>query len=163
MAVKENDWFAINLLNEDVNALDLVSNDINSSNTALQSREYYKSLKDVQEVFKNKDTGKFDEKAFNKAYDSALYTYNRMATTDYEKELLNNMEQDPDYWLDPGAKIRSTSATISLSDDPYHRGAGLSGLWSVSNPNWSVREIAQSQEVEDENGNSLGWTPNDHA
>ena len=118
MAVKENDWFAINLLNEDVNALDLVSNDINSSNTALQSREYYKSLKDVQEVFKNKDTGKFDEKAFDKAYDSALYTYNRMATTDYEKELLNNMEQDPDYWLDPGAKIRSTSATISLSDDP---------------------------------------------
>ena len=163
MAVKENDWFAINLLNEDVNALDLVSNDINSSNTALQSREYYKSLKDVQEVFKNKDTGKFDEKAFNKAYDSALYTYNRMATTDYEKELLNNMEQDPDYWLDPGAKIRSTSATISLSDDPYHRGSGLSGLWSVSDPNWSVREIAQSQEVEDENGNSLGWTPNDHA
>lgn len=162
MAVKENDWFAINLLNDDVNALDLVSNNITVENTGLQSREHYKSLKSVQEKFKT-NSGKFDEVAFNKAYDSALYTYNNLATEDYEKKLLTSMEQDPDYWLDPGAKVRSTSATISLSEDPYHRGAGLSGLQSISDPNWSVREIAQAQEATDEEGNGLGWTPNDHA
>ena len=162
MAVKENDWFAINLLNNDVNTLDLISNNITVENTGLQSREHYKSLKDVQDKFKT-NSGKFDEIAFNKAYDSALYTYNNLATEDYEKRILSSMEQDPDYWLEPGANIRSTSATISLSDDPYHRGAGLSGLQSVSDPNWTVREIAQTQEATDENGNGLGWTPNDHA
>ena len=96
MAVKENDWFAINLLNDDVNALDLVSNNITVENTGLQSREHYKSLKSVQEKFKT-NSGKFDEVAFNKAYDSALYTYNNLATEDYEKKLLTSMEQDPDY------------------------------------------------------------------
>lgn len=162
MANKTNDWFAINLLNDDVNKLDLVAENINSDNTFMQSKEYYKGLNEVQEKFRT-DTGKFDEKAFDEEYASALATYNQLATEDFEKDILSSMEQHPDYWFEPSSPIRDVSATVTLSDDPYHRGMGLSGLRSVSDPNWSVREIAQAQEATDENGNGLGWSPNDHA
>lgn len=163
MAVKENDWFAINLLNKDVDALDLVANDINAENTTMFTSEHYKDLPAVREAFKDSQTGKFDETAFNNAYNSALYTYNQMANTDYEDALIKTIEKDPDDWFDTSAKIRDVSATVTLSDDPYHRGAGLSGLQSISDPNWSTREIAQAQEATDENGVGLGWSPNDHA
>lgn len=162
MSNKTNDWFAINLLNEDVNMLDLAAEGINSDNTSMQSKEYYQNLKDVREKFKT-NTGGFDEQAFDKAYEGALYTYNQLATEDFEKELIDSMEKHPDYWFEPTAPIRDVSATVSLSSDPYHKGYGLSGLTSVSDPNWSVREIAQAQEATDENGNGLGWSPNDHA
>lgn len=161
MAVKQNDWFAINLMNDNVDTLDLMAQGITADNTSMGSRESYKQLKDVQDKFKTA-SGKFDEDAFNKMYDSCLLTYNSLANNEFEKSFLKSVEQHPNYWLDPDAPVLNTNATVTLSDDPYHRGMGLSGLQSISDPNWTVREIAQAQEVTDEDGNGLGWTPNDH-
>lgn len=164
MSTKTNDWFAIQMLNEDnINALDFVAQDITADNTGMGSKDYYKSLDSVQKYFTNEETGKFDETAFNQAYDSSLYTYNQFVNTDYEDALLDNIEKHPNYWMDNSSKVRNTSATVSMSDDPYHRSAGMAGIWNIGDQNWSVREIAQNQKVKDENGNDLDWSPNDVA
>lgn len=162
MAVKQNDWFAINLMNDNVDTLDLMSKGITAENTSMGSRESYKQKQQVQDKFRT-ESGKFDEDAFNKMYDSCLLTYNSLANNEFEENFLKSVEQHPNYWLDSDAPVLNTNATVSISDDPYHRGMGLSGLTSISDPNWTVREIAQAQEVRDINGNGLGWTPNDHA
>lgn len=162
MAVKQNDWFAINLMNDNVDTLDLMSKGITAENTSMGSRESYKQKQQVQDKFRT-ESGKFDEDAFNKMYDSCLLTYNSLANNEFEENFLKSVEQHPNYWLEPDAPVLNTNATVSISDDPYHRGMGLSGLTSISDPNWTVREIAQAQEATDENGNGLGWTPNDHA
>jgi len=66
--VKQNDWMATVLTNQDTTVDDFVDNGINPTNTLLQDKEYYKDKPKIQKLFKNSD-GSFDEKNYNKFYD----------------------------------------------------------------------------------------------
>jgi len=48
---KTNDWFATLLYNQDKSIDQIINAGLNSSNTGLQSRDYYRTLDPVQNAF----------------------------------------------------------------------------------------------------------------
>ena len=60
--LKKNDFFAALVKNKDLSITDLRDNGITPENSALLSKNDYKSMPQVQEAFKD-DNGKFDEAA----------------------------------------------------------------------------------------------------
>lgn len=62
--IQQHDWGATRLLNPDKQIDFLLNEGINPTNATLQSREYYKNTRKVQETF-SKEDGTLDEKQFN--------------------------------------------------------------------------------------------------
>lgn len=163
MPTPQNDWMAINLLNEEISYTDLMANNITPDNTILRDFEYYKNIPDVREKFTN-SKGEFKEEELYAFYSSALSAYNDFTESNYIDLLVDAMEVHPNDWMNPTAKVRDTSATVRMIPDPFHRSMGQTGLWSVGEQPYSIRELAQSQKVVDyKTGEELDWSPNDHA
>ena len=72
--VKQGDWMATVLSNQNTTVEDFIDNGVNTTNTVLQSRDYYKDKPKIKKIFSNSD-GSFDERNYNKFYDQALKSY----------------------------------------------------------------------------------------
>lgn len=158
---KKNDWIAALINRPNYSLVDMYANDIKPENTGLQDKSYYKNIPQVVEKFTGED-GKFDEKKFGEFYDSALRMYNTYTDGDFLNKLINNISLSPYDWTkDHITSSRDVSAVLSPSKDPYRRSAGLRTPYSIEDPSFSMKEVAQTNKVRDENGNVLDWTPND--
>ncbi len=158
-----NDWIATLMYNQPSSVDEVFEHGITPENTDLKSIDYYKNNKTVQETFQ-KD-GKFDEETFNTFYDSALSMYNEFSSTDWTNKVINEMAKDPfDYTQPLKTEIKDLSATIVTTPyTPDRRAVGIEGIGKMSDPVFSLREIAQDNYVRDEKGNVLDWTPNQHS
>ena len=156
---KKNDWVATMLFNQPSSLDEVVANGITPENTGIQSKDYYKNIDAVQQTFTQ--NGKFDEVAFDNFYNSALKTYNEFSDKDWTERLMNEMAKDPFDWTQPlNTNVKNISATIQNGNNPERRSMSIAGIGTIGDPVFSIREIAQDNEVRDLEGNKLGWTPN---
>lgn len=160
MTNKQNDWLATLLYQPNLSIEDLNSLGITPDNTELKSRDDYKSLSAIQDAFKT-DSGNFDEKAFNNFYDSALLAYNQYADESAAGNIADNYKFDPFDWrYDKTAK--DVRATVTLDKNPMGYSIGTKSINEITDPIYSVREIAQTNRVFNyETGEFEDWTPND--
>ena len=148
------------LFNQPSSMDEVIANGVTPDNTGIQSKDYYKNIDAVQQTFTDQ-SGKFDEVAFDNFYKSALNMYNQFSTEDWTKKLLSEMDRDPFDWTQPlKTNVKDVSATITNASNPERRSMSIAGIGTIGDPTFSIREIAQASEVKDQNGNSLGWTPN---
>ena len=152
---KKNDWVATMLFNQPSSLDEVVANGITPENTGIQSKDYYKNIDAVQQTFTQ--NGKFDEVAFDNFYNSALKTYNEFSDKDWTERLMNEMAKDPFDWTQPlNTNVKNISATIQNGNNPERRSMSIAGIGTIGDPVFSIREIAQDNEVRDLEGNKLG-------
>lgn len=158
----QNDWVALNLLNDNVTIENLAANGINSTNTGIKPKEEYLKSKDIQEMFKN-DSGNLDEKKFNESYDQMMQSYLAFSQIDQNDWIEKNYAVDPydisrsaDDVIDDGKKyvIHSVKNPFETSFGFHEGGEGLRTL--------SVAELAQKNPYYDtEKGEFSDKSPND--
>ena len=158
---KVNDWFAARLFQPDYTLVDFYAHNITPDNSDLKPMEDYKNLPEVQEKFKDQ-SGKFDEKKFNDFYNTSLALYNQYDGEEVEKRLLEAYVHDPYEWYTPGNEtFREIGAKIVLGKNTLGDSQGIKGLLYSGPSQFSIRELAQQEKVQDQNGNELDWSPND--
>ena len=165
--LKKNDFFAILVKNQDLNITDLRDNGITPENSALLSKNDYKSMPQVQEAFKD-DNGKFDEKKFNIAYDNAQILYAHFAGDEFLGNVMENFTYSSDAWFAPkDANFRDDRPIILTNQRPADFSQGISYITKAdysATPELSIREQAQREKVvNSETGEELDYTPNDKA
>lgn len=159
---KPNDFIAasINGANENLSLDDLRYYNITPDNTGIQSKDYYKNIPKVKELF-IKD-GKFDEEKYNAWYNDTLDIYNTWANDDFENKMIDAMERSSYNIFELGNNnIADDTAKIISAKDPERTARGLTDPFSINGPSFDIREVAQANKVLDENGNELDWSPND--
>ena len=147
--VKQNDWIAINLLNQDVSFEKLVSDGVTSLNTGIRPREDYLELDSIKKAFSD-DSGKFNEAKFNEFYTNALMQYVAFSDIDQEKWLKDtftydaldiNRRKENDIKSDPVYEIRKVANPFETS---YYFHEGKEGPRSLS-----IAELAQKNKYYD--------------
>lgn len=158
---KQHDWFAASLFQPDLSTEDFYDIGITPDNAEIKSQDAYKNIPEVIEAF-SKD-GKFDDNAFDTFYNNALSSYNSYSKSEFDKKVLENYEWNPDDWMAPiGAQTRDVSAKFALGkNNPTKIQSGIEALGLNTESEFSNRELAQANEVRDEHGNKLGYTPNE--
>lgn len=146
---KEFDFLLIDLNNPDATNLDYSHNGFDGSNTQLLDRETYKKSDKIQSMFQN-ETGKFDEIAFNKAYDRALIKYQNMVMPEdaypaiysslssraYSHEALTGEEP---------VIINPHQVTVMPAMNTFEQAQGFTALNELGPRTKTVSEIAQQQ------------------
>lgn len=156
---RPNDWFATKLFQPDFSIADMYANGITPDNSELKPKDVYKDIPEVQKAFTV--DGKFDENQFDQFYNIALSQYNEYANNEFEKEFIENYQRDPYDWTKLDKPISDTRAGIVFGKNPMRTTQGIRNLHQSTDSLFSVREIAQTNLVRDEEGNILDWTPND--
>lgn len=156
---KTNDWFAARLFQPQMTAEELYANGVTPENSELKNKDDYRNIPAVIDKFTV--NGVFNDKSFNDFYDMSLSLYNEFAKTDFEKTLINQYESDPYEWWSLGNKEKDVAAKYFLENNPTKESISISGLKLETEPRYSIREIAQNVVARDQDGNSLGWTPNE--
>ena len=159
---KQNDFLAALFFQPDLTVNDLIASGINTSNSSLQNKEFYKEQPAIQDAFKDED-GKFNDVAFTNYYNSVQQMFNDAEKTSWEKAMLNSYEYDQ---LDPlapiNAKRRDMSPALVDIQNPERRAWGLVHLAKAGDPTASAREVGQQNKVFNPETNQFeDWTPND--
>ena len=95
MSTKSNDFFASVLYQSDYTLEDFKEAGITPENSSMKSKDEYKNMKAVQDIFTDQNTGVFDEKSFNQAYDQTLLIYNHYADNEQLIKAADSREYDP--------------------------------------------------------------------
>ena len=160
---KPNDWFVVNILNPTSSFEDLHQMAIMPSNTALQDKAFYREDPTIKKLFSENPQNSFDQMAFNLYYDNLVQKYNAFEKEKYSmQDLTKNLYYSEYNYVAPvNAKREKNAVQISkiFNPDSQKIGAIQPELWASSE--FSIREIAQTQEVKNQNNVGLGFTPND--
>ena len=161
MNTKENDLFLNILSNPTFSIQDFQEIGLNSSNTGIESEDYYKNNSHVQEKFKL-DNGTFDEASFHKAYQVASGIYNIMSNQDYEDSLIKQASYHRDNIFAPVTNRRE-DADLKLVElpNPLRQQNSIVQLGRLEDPKLSISEIAQTQKVYDPATGKWHDSPND--
>ena len=157
-----NDMFLATVTNPEAKTYDFLNNDVIPENTQLKERDFYKNNEYIKEKFQTPE-GKFDNNAFENAYSAALSNFNQIADDDYIKKL-DEVKYDPFTWSKPKeAKVWDVDVKFSTDYNPYKQLYSRDHVNSITESNFSLREIAQKGRVYDlktdswsESANKLG-------
>lgn len=166
MNTKKNDFFASVVYQSDFSLEDFKAAGITPENSSMKSRDEYKNMKSVQELFTDEKTGNFDEKTFNQAYDNVLLLYNQYADNEQLIKATETKEYDPWAWWneDPINKTKDVEPVLILGNNPLMETSSIVGMGLRTQSGLSTRELAQRQKIYDyESGQFLDETPNDFA
>ena len=145
---KPNDMFVASINNPNATTNDLMSLKLDANNTSLFSKDEYKATKLVQDKFKTPD-GKFDDLAFNNAYTQASNHYAQMTNDDYVKSLSQVTYSPFDVTRPKDAKTSSIDVEFSKDFNPFKQLYSRSGINSIDDSQFSLRELAQQEKVFD--------------
>lgn len=152
---KPNDILVATLNSPSATAYDLMANNILGENTSLKSRDEYKSTDYIQKAFKKED-GKFDDIAFNSAYDLAQSKYAQLTNDQYIKNLDKLVYSPFDITRPKDAKTFNVGTIYSKEINPFKELKGWTGVNSINENPLSLRELAQKSKVYDPETNT--WT-----
>ena len=158
--MKENDLFLNILDNPEFSLSDFQTIGFTADNTGVESKDYYKNNSFVQEKFTN--NGRFDEVAFNKAYETAQVAYNLLASQDYEEAMIKQASFSRDNILAPALQRRQEpDFKLITVPNPMKQQTGIVTLGKTEAPKLSIEEIAQTQKVRDLETNTWHDSPNE--
>ena len=150
---KPNDMFVASINNPNATTNDLMSLKLDANNTSLFSKADYKATKLVQDKFKTPD-GKFDDIAFNNAYAQASNHYAQMTNDDYVKSLSQVTYSPFDITRPKDAKTSSIDVEFSKDFNPFKQLYSRSGINSIDDSQFSLRELAQQSKIFDPTTNT---------
>lgn len=161
--MKENDWIVTKLNNPDFTPAQLDAAGVTPENTGLLTADQYKKSPVIQEAFKNKETGKFDEAQFNTFYNRQAKDYNIFATKQYQDTLESDYKYArTDTSRPSGSQIRDIKLEVDRISNPDRLTTGLEAVNVEGARTQSASEIAQSRSIfNTDKGKFEDETPND--
>lgn len=160
---KVNDWVVASLMNPQTTYAGFQQQGITPDNTALKGKSYYESNDNIKKIFTNKQ-GEFDQGQFDKFYDINVATFNQFSNKAFNQTIIDNA---PTYYKDQlrkpkDAEVMNQQSLIQEVSNPFKKKTGFDGFGVISDPTFSIRDLAQQNQVKDSTtGKDLGWTPND--
>lgn len=146
---KENDIFLSTILNPEATSSDLVSNDINASNTGFLTPEEYKQSDFIQKQFSD-ENGVFNEDAFNKVYLKAADKYKDLANIQSYSDIENFAKYNENDLYAPANSAKMDSGyTIRKQTNPFETSEGVRSLFEKGAQTKSIRELAQKSKIWD--------------
>ena len=145
---KPNDIFVATIGNPTATTYDLMTLNVTPENSSFFTKEQYKESKFVQDTFKDKD-GKFDDIAFNNAFNLAAAHYVEMSDDEYLKNLTTVQYSPFDVTRPKDAKTFKVEVAFEKDYNPFKQLYSRTGINSVNDNNLSLREIAQQGKVYD--------------
>ena len=143
-----HDWGATRLLNPDKQIDFLLTEGIDTTNSKLESRDFYKNKNKVQEAFK-KDNGEFDEELYNKWYDQIATEYEYLSAIDTENFILDQYEKSESDFTTKHGKRKNHEVAAEIIANPLDQSMGARA-WNIwSDPEISRREAAQNNKYYD--------------
>lgn len=143
-----HDWGATRLLNPDKQIDFLLTEGIDTTNSKLESRDFYKNKNKVQEAFK-KDNGEFDEELYNKWYDQIATEYEYLSAIDTENFILDQYEKSESDFTTKHGKRKNHEIAAEIIANPLDQSMGARA-WNIwSDPEISRREAAQNNKYYD--------------
>jgi len=159
----KNDWLLASTTKPEFTLGDFEQMGLTPSNTQLLDEKTYRENDKIKQMFTDTATGKFDDKQFKQHYDVAAQTYNDFAKKDYDSTILNNTYYFENNYAAPknAPKFKETMS-INKVKNPFGQVSGILGFTNKTDSDLTVREIAQTQKVQDHlSGDILDYTPND--
>ena len=146
--MKQNDWLVANINNPTYDSQDFrYISGLTLDNTQMLSKEDYLKSDFIRnnEVFKDQN-GSFDERIFQDIYEQAAQKFSDFSAED---EVDNYQYSMWDVLRPDDAEVENPNFTLSKEKNPQHISIGVAGINEVSNPNKSIRELAQSSKIYD--------------
>jgi len=129
----------------------------------LLTADQYKKSPVIQEAFKNKETGKFDEAQFNAFYNRQAQDYNIFATNQYQDTLESDYKYArTDTSRPSGSQVRGIKLEMDRISNPDRLTTGLGAINVEGERTQTAAEIAQTRSIFTTNtGKFEDETPND--
>jgi hypothetical protein len=121
---KPNDWFTARFLNPEQTPESLVIQGLSAENTRLEDKEFYKNKPKVKEAFTD-DNGVFNEKEFDKAYDTYLAEYQYLSGMNTRDFILQFYEKNPGVFSIPYGHYVTPKIKTSLTPNPLKQSFGI--------------------------------------
>lgn len=145
--IKPNDMFAAVLTTPNVTLFDLAHSNIAPENTQLLSKDFYKNSSIVKESFTGED-GKFNELAFENAYNQAMNLYSDLGS---DIQMAKALEWDPmDFTAPLGSRKIDVNPIYTKDFNPEKNLYSRSYLNSIDQGNLTKRELAQAGKIYDQ-------------
>ena len=79
---EKKDWFGLQYANPNATSDDFLLNGIRTNEVELKDKDFYKKNDKIIRAFSD-ESGKFNEAAFDKFYDNALYSFNKFSNREF--------------------------------------------------------------------------------
>ena len=158
-----NDWFLAVVENPTMNLSDFETVGLNTENTALKDKEFYKSNSYVRELYTT--NGKFDETKFNEHYDIVAQSYQAFTNKQYVDSAMSDMSFDPYNTMRPEeGKTKPDGFNLIRHLNPLHESYSFGGIGSITPSELSTRELMQKSNIFDWDKQQFeNYSPNDVA
>lgn len=161
--INKADWLKAGLLSPNNTLGDFKLEGLTPQNTQLLSPEEYKEKDFIKETFVDAE-GKFNNKMFETYYEQQKETYNNFAKDEYDDKVLNSdyfAEYDP-FAPKDAKRGPTTGFKVKKIHNPLGNSMGTDTYGTISSPEFSIREIAQTQKIFNPiSGEYENQTPND--
>lgn len=159
---KQNDYFLNLLSNPTFSATDFTQVGLSVNNTSIQDKSVYLNSDYIKNLDIFKTNGNFDQSKFDNFYDYAKKGYTDLTSIQESEDLGNtwmayrNDISMPEYLRDNKPQFK-----IEKVQNPLRQQSGFVTFGLKENPTQSIREIAQTQLVEDPETGEYKESPND--
>lgn len=161
MANKENDWFLAISENPDFQISNFMQVGLTPENTQLKDKSFYQNSQYIQNLYQQ--DGKFDQAAFDEAYNKAASEFQTFSNNSFKDQLLSDYQYDMyDSTRPIGATIKKPNIQIQKVANPLRQVVGFGGIDNISVPTTTIEESAQQSKIYDwKNQQFTDYTPND--
>lgn len=159
---EKKDWFGLQYANPNATSDDFLLNGIKTNEVELKDKDFYKKNDKIIRAFSD-ESGKFNEAAFDRFYDNALYSFNKFSNREFEDLKIPDLELDIMSGIRmPGEDVQQVELSIDKKINPFISTIGSSSILGTTESIKTPQEIAQSNKIFDtEKQQWMDTTPED--